>query len=437
MIFQADWIRVFAVSWALLLLIVCCSPPMIESDQVWAQRLAEIYARKGDDWTILLARNDPDGIRHVLDTFPADEGPIDSVTATLFALNYRPIWRDGRVLRTEWDRRVDRAKTIPRDHVLAWQAVLAIAGDAQVDKYAYGLSPWELGILVDCSSLFPNDQYDPWRGRLLLRRMSALPESAALRIAETLQLRPAWARALIVEHDILFDDEHLDPKRFDSAAAAVAAAVSRMNQVESPAPSPSQARSAAGQSSDAPNPDAKKGKLTAIAPKQSPTPPLVNPQRDHPTNSVMDPPGIASHPPAAPGAESPGEPGLPLAPPVARQGVDPNDAGASDNTAQSGERGTPTEPKAQPEPDSGPGEPIVAPAPTYPRRALEAGKEGVVLLEITIEQDGSVSDVHVVSASPIGYFFEKAAIDAVMARRYRPQPHVRYRVAVEIEFHLK
>lgn len=79
--------------------------------------------------------------------------------------------------------------------------------------------------------------------------------------------------------------------------------------------------------------------------------------------------------------------------------------------------------------------PIDQPAPTYPRRALEAGREGKVRLRITIGADGSVANAEVVAASPKGWF-EAAAIEAVKRWRYRPPGHT-LSTEVEIEFKLR
>jgi TonB family protein len=78
--------------------------------------------------------------------------------------------------------------------------------------------------------------------------------------------------------------------------------------------------------------------------------------------------------------------------------------------------------------------PIAQPQPQYPRRALEAEKEGIVRLRITIGPDGSVTDAVVVSAQPRGWF-ENAAISAVKRWRYRPSGRT-IQTEVEIEFKL-
>ena len=78
--------------------------------------------------------------------------------------------------------------------------------------------------------------------------------------------------------------------------------------------------------------------------------------------------------------------------------------------------------------------PLSQPQPVYPRRALEAEREGYVRLRITIQADGSVSDAVVTEARPSGWF-ENAALDAV--RRWRYQPSDRTIVTpVEIQFKL-
>jgi len=78
--------------------------------------------------------------------------------------------------------------------------------------------------------------------------------------------------------------------------------------------------------------------------------------------------------------------------------------------------------------------PLAQPKPRYPERALNAEKEGLVRLRITIAPDGSVSDVVVVSAEPRGWF-ENAARDAVMRWRYHPSGGT-ISTEVEIEFKL-
>jgi TonB family protein len=78
--------------------------------------------------------------------------------------------------------------------------------------------------------------------------------------------------------------------------------------------------------------------------------------------------------------------------------------------------------------------PISQPQPQYPRRALEAEKEGFVRLRITIGPDGSVVDATVVDARPSGWF-ERAAVDAVKRWRYQPSGRT-IQTDVEIEFKL-
>jgi TonB family protein len=78
--------------------------------------------------------------------------------------------------------------------------------------------------------------------------------------------------------------------------------------------------------------------------------------------------------------------------------------------------------------------PISQPQPQYPKRALEAEKEGIVRLRITIGPDGAVTDAQVVNAQPRGWF-ENAAISAVKRWRYQPSGRT-IQTEVEIEFKL-
>ncbi len=72
--------------------------------------------------------------------------------------------------------------------------------------------------------------------------------------------------------------------------------------------------------------------------------------------------------------------------------------------------------------DSGDGEylPIVKVSPVYPRRALQRGIEGFVIVEFTVTKQGAVRDPVVVEADPEG-IFEQAAIDAATKFKYKPR----------------
>ena len=56
-------------------------------------------------------------------------------------------------------------------------------------------------------------------------------------------------------------------------------------------------------------------------------------------------------------------------------------------------------------------------APTYPPIALQAGIEGVVILETVIAEDGSVRDVRVLRSIPL---LDAAAVEAVRQWRFTP-----------------
>jgi len=55
--------------------------------------------------------------------------------------------------------------------------------------------------------------------------------------------------------------------------------------------------------------------------------------------------------------------------------------------------------------------------PEYPPIAISARKEGVVILEATVDANGSVSDVRLLRSEPL---LDRAAIDAVKQWRYAP-----------------
>ncbi len=64
--------------------------------------------------------------------------------------------------------------------------------------------------------------------------------------------------------------------------------------------------------------------------------------------------------------------------------------------------------------------PLVKVQPVYPRRALQKGVEGYVVVEFDIGPDGSVRNPRVVELHP-GNMFDRAALEAVMKFRYKPQ----------------
>lgn len=72
--------------------------------------------------------------------------------------------------------------------------------------------------------------------------------------------------------------------------------------------------------------------------------------------------------------------------------------------------------------ESGDGEylPIVKVSPVYPRRALQRGIEGFVIVEFTVTKQGTVKNPIVVEANPEG-IFEQAAMDAAMKFKYKPR----------------
>jgi TonB family protein len=71
---------------------------------------------------------------------------------------------------------------------------------------------------------------------------------------------------------------------------------------------------------------------------------------------------------------------------------------------------------------------IVGAPANYPRRAINRGVEGEVLVQFTISKTGDVADIEIVSADPEGWF-ERAVSDAVS--KYKFQPRIRNGQPVE------
>ena len=78
--------------------------------------------------------------------------------------------------------------------------------------------------------------------------------------------------------------------------------------------------------------------------------------------------------------------------------------------------------------------------PTYPKRALRSGIEGVVTVEFTITIDGSVKDAEIIEAKPPN-IFDKSVLRAISKWKFNPdmvdgQP-VEKRARQDIKFTLK
>jgi protein TonB len=72
--------------------------------------------------------------------------------------------------------------------------------------------------------------------------------------------------------------------------------------------------------------------------------------------------------------------------------------------------------------NSGDGEyvPITKVQAVYPRRAMQRGIQGYVIVEFTVNKTGAVQNPVVVEANPQG-IFEQAALDAVVKFKYKPR----------------
>ncbi|MBI1209940.1 MAG: TonB family protein [Alphaproteobacteria bacterium] len=78
---------------------------------------------------------------------------------------------------------------------------------------------------------------------------------------------------------------------------------------------------------------------------------------------------------------------------------------------------------------------LAQPSPSYPQRALDAEREGVVRLRLYITPDGHVAEAKVLRAEPEGWF-ERAAQDGVKRWRYAPS-EFGGTAEVDVEFKLK
>ncbi len=84
--------------------------------------------------------------------------------------------------------------------------------------------------------------------------------------------------------------------------------------------------------------------------------------------------------------------------------------------------------------------PIVRVLPQYPRRAIDRGIEGWVIVIFTVAADGTVQDARISDAEPKG-IFDRAALKAIEKFKYKPTvidgralptPNVQFRMKFEL-----
>lgn len=61
---------------------------------------------------------------------------------------------------------------------------------------------------------------------------------------------------------------------------------------------------------------------------------------------------------------------------------------------------------------------MFTPEPVYPRAAQQLGRDGIVVLQATIDREGFVTDLEVLRGAPLG--MTEAALSAVERWRFRP-----------------
>jgi protein TonB len=168
-------------------------------------------------------------------------------------------------------------------------------------------------------------------------------------------------------------------------------------------------------------------------PPPPPPPPPVAPQQPRPVKQQVAPTPVAQ-PVAAPPApvEAPSEITAPAAAPLADvpvrelAGLEGGIAGGVPGGVAGGVMPAPPPPPPPPPAPAKPiriGGAIAEPRlvhrvnPDYPPIAISARKEGVVILEATVDANGAVSEVRVLRSEPL---LDKAAVDAVRQWRYAP-----------------
>ena len=121
------------------------------------------------------------------------------------------------------------------------------------------------------------------------------------------------------------------------------------------------------------------------------------PDRPPPPETPPEPPPLTASPTAAPTGNT--------------IGIDAGSLNAGMDLAGPGALGPPADAEAIP---------LFRMQPEYPERAAARGVEGYVIMEFTITETGSVTNIKVVEANPPG-MFDRAAIRAMERWKYKPK----------------
>jgi protein TonB len=169
---------------------------------------------------------------------------------------------------------------------------------------------------------------------------------------------------------------------------------------------------------------------SAPPPPPPPPPPPAAPQKPQPVKPkaapTPDPQPVATPAPVEAPSEITAPPPLPDAPVRELAGIE---GGVAGGIAGGVVGGVPMMPPPPPPPPPAPARPvriggdIAEPKllhrvqPEYPQIAVNARKEGVVILEATVDANGTVQQVRVLRSEPL---LDRAAADAVKQWRYAP-----------------
>jgi hypothetical protein len=194
-----------------------------EATAAWVNRVASRYYEARREGDMSVARlGATDGIVYMLNTLRAalDSGTNEKLSfdeRLTFNTRYRPVWRQDSLIRSEWDLRVARMRTIPWNVMENWQRALQVAHGDEIDDM------WTLGIVADVDPLFDErGNFVVAHSTEMLDRLRLVPTQAIDSLSATLHLGPGWAAALIIQNNDFFDRNAFDSVSFQAARRTLA-----------------------------------------------------------------------------------------------------------------------------------------------------------------------------------------------------------------------